>query len=597
MASITFDRFDGGLDIRKGASVSDANRMRVCTNAYITTGKGIQKRPCLRKIATLETGTTGLRAGGGVLNTFFGSGSVTHANTLFKPSLVRHPTLSQAVSKIHYGDIFNGFLYIAVEYVDGSVWHHYLNDVGVWVTVTTYTKGNLRRPTILNTFNYEVIDVSIGVSIWVTATAYTVGTFRKPIVSNTLRYEVTAIAGTGTSGAVEPIWPLTAGLTVIDNPGANQITWTCRATNASGAVEPVWPLTLGVTINDGGLQWRTVSTNVSDVNCPQTRQVIKQQSKIYAKGTEVVRFCATNAPRDWTSVSDAGFLATGIQAQGSTDVTALGQFSRTKMVVFTIDGIQVWNVDPNPALNSLDNIIPNIGTRYAKSPLGFSGDIFFLSESGFRSLTVSQLTDNFNDVDIGSSIDSLIKDSILVNDDPQSIFYSGLGQFWSINKTDIWVYSFSRTSKLSAWSRFNINVIADSHAVLNGELYIRNGNDVFIVDRKVFSDDGMVPTVTVEFPFLDFKAPGVLKQLFAVDSIGAGNATLQLKYLIMVNNVPTEFITSPVPIILGNTTIPGPLTPIELCATAVAPVIKHAANEDFRLDSITFYYESLGFNV
>ena len=65
----------------------------------------------------------------------------------------------------------------------------------------------------------------------------------------------------------------------------------------------------------------------------------------------------------------------------------------------------------------------------------------------------------------------------------------------------------------------------------------------------------------------------------------------------VVNNIPTEFITSAIPIISGNTTIPGPLTPVELCATAVAPVITHAANEDFRLDSLTFYYESLSFSV
>ena len=396
---------------------------------------------------------------------------------------------------------------------------------------------------------------------------------------------------------MEPFWPTTSGATVIDNPGANQITWTCRTSNVSSGAQPAWPITLGLTVNDGGLQWKAVSTNISDVNCPQSKQVIKQQSKIYAKGTETVRFCATNAPRDWTATSDAGFLPTGIQAQGSTEVTALGQFGQKKLVVFMVDGIQVWGVDPNPSLNAIQNIIPNIGTRYAKSPLGFSGDIFFLSKSGFRSLTVSQLTDNFNDVDIGSSIDKLVQDSVLTTDDPQSVFYSGLGQFWSINGTDVWVYSFSRTAKLSAWSRSSIPVTAEAHAVLNGELYIRSGNDVYIVDRSVFADNGVVPTVTVEFPYLDFKTPGVLKQLFGVDSIGTGTPNIQFKWMGMVNNVPTEFITSAIPIISGNTTIPGPLTPVELCATAIAPVITHAANEDFRLDSLTFYYENLSFSV
>lgn len=597
MASITFDRFDGGLDIRKGASVSDANRMRVCTNAYITTGKGIQKRPCLRLVATLEAGTIGLRAGNGLLNTFIGIGSVTHANTLFKANLLRHPTTDQVVSKIHYGDVFNGNLYVVAEYADASTWHHYLEDTGAWAASTTYTKGNYRRPLVVNGFNYEVSDVSIGVTAWAAATAYAVGTFRRPIVSNTLRYEVTAISGTGTSGAVEPVWPITAGATIIDNPGANQITWTCRATNASSSSQPSFPTTLGVTVDDGGIRWKAVSTNISDINCPQTKQVIKQQSKIYAKGTETVRFCATNAPRDWTSVSDAGFLPTGIQAQGSTAVTALGQFGQKKLVVFMVDGIQVWGVDPNPSLNALENIIPNVGTRYAKSPLGFSGDIFFLSETGFRSLTVSQLTDNFNDVDIGSAIDKLVQDSVLTTDDPQSVFYSGLGQFWSINGTDVWVYSFSRTGKLAAWSRSTIPVMADAHAVLNGELYIRSGNAVYIVDREIFADNGVIPTVTVEFPYLDFKTPGVLKQLIGVDSIGAGTPNIQFKWMSTVNNIPTEFITSAIPIIYGNSTIPGPMTPVELIATAIAPVITHAANEDFRLDSLTFYYENLGFNV
>ena len=597
MASITYDRFDGGLDIRKGASVSDANRMRVCTNAYITTGKGIQKRPCLRKVATLEAGTVGLRAGNGLLNTFYGSGSISHANTLFKSNLLRHPTVDQSVSKIHYGDIFNGYLYVVAEYADASVWHHYMEDTGAWLASTTYTKGNYRRPTVVNGFNYEVFDISPGVVTWAVSTVYPIGSHRRPIVPNTLRYEATLISGTGTSGVTEPIWPTTAGLTVIDNPGANQITWTCRNTNSTGASEPVWPTTLGVAVLDGALTWKTVSTNISDTNCPQTKQVIKQQSKIYAKGTETVRFCATNAPRNWTAVSDAGFLPTGIQAQGSTAVTALGQFGQKKLVVFMVDGIQVWGVDPNPALNALQNIIPNIGTRYAKSPLGFSGDIFFLSETGFRSLTVSQLTDNFNDIDIGSAVDSLVHDSVLTTDDPQSVFYSGLGQFWSINGSDVWVYSFSRTAKLAAWSRFSIPVISDSHAVLNGELYIRSGNDVYIVDRKVYADNGAIPTVTVEFPYLDFKTPGVLKQLTGVDSIGTGTPNLQFKWMNIVNGVPTEFITSAIPIISGNTTIPGPLTPVELCATAIAPVITHAANEDFRLDSLTFYYENLSFNV
>lgn len=45
MPSLTIDKFDGGLDLRKGAAVADANRLRELLNAYVTTGHHIKKRP------------------------------------------------------------------------------------------------------------------------------------------------------------------------------------------------------------------------------------------------------------------------------------------------------------------------------------------------------------------------------------------------------------------------------------------------------------------------------------------------------------------------------------------------------------------------
>lgn len=127
MKPITFDRFEVGLDLRKGASVADANRLRVLTNAYVTTGKVVQRRPGLTRVADLEAGTIGLVAGLGKLHTFTGIGSVTHANALFQSHPVLHPTATQAAQKIHHGDVFNGALYVSVEYADGSIRHHHLD--------------------------------------------------------------------------------------------------------------------------------------------------------------------------------------------------------------------------------------------------------------------------------------------------------------------------------------------------------------------------------------------------------------------------------------------------------------------------------------
>lgn len=461
MPSITFDNFAGGLDVRRGASVSDANRLRVLNNGYVTTGRTLQKRPCLLKVATLEAGTVGLKAGLGKLNTFYAQGAIAHANALFVANKVAHPTLAVDASKAHFGEVFNGFIYAAIEYTNGDVKHHYL---------------------------------------------------------------------------------------------------------------------------DG-----TVPTHIADANCPNTKEVLKQQSKIYAKGTEVVRYCATNAPRNWTLVSDAGFLPTGLQALGSTTCTGLGQFGKTKLAVFFVDGTQVWNVDPNPLLNTLNSIVPNIGTRYAKSPLGFSMDVFFLADAGFRSITTAQFTDNLQDIDVGNPIDSLVTAGLIATSDPQSLFYSGLGQFWSIDRTTVWVYSYSRTAKLAAWSQFTLPVSVDASAVLAGNLYVRSGDVVYLLDRSTFTDDGAVPTITIEFPYLDFKTPGILKQLIGADAVGVGTANLALRF----DPRDQSLITTGLPLLLTDTR-PGPMTPLEMCAVSAAPVITHAAAENFRLDALTFYYENLG---
>lgn len=81
---------------------------------------------------------------------------------------------------------------------------------------------------------YKVLAERIDEDVWATGTAYPIGTILHATTDNDFTFEVTAIAGSGTSdGTTEPTWPTAVGGTVIDNAGANQITWTARSDNAS----------------------------------------------------------------------------------------------------------------------------------------------------------------------------------------------------------------------------------------------------------------------------------------------------------------------------------------------------------------------------
>jgi hypothetical protein len=460
--SIIYDDFKGGLDLRKAASMGGANIQYVLRNFYTATGKSLKKRPCLNRISTLESGTAGLKAAGGKLNTFYNANVtgafITHADPRFVARNVPHPATAQPVTKAHYGELFNGYLYAAVEYANGDIRHHYLD------------------------------------------------------------------------GTPNPI--------------------------------------------------------ITDVNCPHSKQVKKIGQKIYAASGANVRYTKTADPRDWTAVSDAGSIPSGIHAAGSDTVTALGEFQKDLAIAYS-DSMQIWGIDADPANNALKSTASNIGTMHSKTMATLASDLIFLAKQGFRSVSVVNLTDNLQENDVGSAIDAL-RSEILDTDDPQSIYYPTLGQLWEINGARAYVYSFARSVKMAAWAVFDFPIEFEDAAVLNGALYVRSGNIVYEVSDTVFADDGMVPLCEVEMFYQDAKTPGILKQFMGFDGVVKGSPEIAFKF----NANEPEDVTDYLPI--EGDMRPGELYPMEVCATAVAPILRHQRNEACEISLLQLYYENLG---
>lgn len=460
MASITFDRFDLGIDLRKGASVSDANRLREMKNAYVTTGLATQKRPGLVKVADLETGTKGLFAAFGKLHTFYGSGTITHANPLFQANKVQNSAGARPVADVPYADVFNAFIYAAVQYDNGVVEHHYL---------------------------------------------------------------------------------------------------------------------------DGA-----ATTHVADTNCPDTKGVVKLASKLFAINGDTVRFCKTGNPRDWSAVNDAGFLPTGLNSRGDRSANALGIY-QNKLVVLTRDGAQVWIVDPDPTAMKLDTIVENVGTSFPRSVANVAGDLYFLSDYGFRSITTLQLTNNLADVDVGSPIDSLVRpETKIAGVFPRAFYFYGTGQYICAIGNQLFVYSISRTAKIAAWSRYFLPNAVDAFAELGQELYIRSGDAVYKLDPATNTDDGLQFEVLLDLPYMDLKTPGQLKRIYGADLVVDGRCEFSIGYDVRNQDAYTA------PVRVKGNTRPGGVIPVECCGTEFSLRFRNYDNKPFRLDSVTLYYEVLG---
>ncbi len=242
-------------------------------------------------------------------------------------------------------------------------------------------------------------------------------------------------ANPGKSGATEPSWPPTLGTTVVDNEVtweaviSSQIVYTARPINRSGATEPVWPTSTGGFVHDGTIDWEAVTPQITDVNCPNSKIVAIAASKVYAADDDIIRYCATVNPLDWTTANDAGYLPYGLQTYGSNAAKAMNLY-RSNLAVFNAEGMQLWQVDEDPAQTALLDALP-VGSTQNQALSPVANDLIFLSSQGVRSIGVTSSSTNLQAGDIGMPIDPLVKSAVQISPGaPLATYVPALGQYW-----------------------------------------------------------------------------------------------------------------------------------------------------------------------
>lgn len=302
-------------------------------------------------------------------------------------------------------------------------------------------------------------------------------------------------ADAGYSGATEPVWPDTLGVQVVDNEvtweaiDSSTVTWEASPILVSGPTEPVFPTAIGDTVSDNTIIWTAVSRRVEDENCPNGPLAIMAASKIFCADDDIVAFCATVNPLDWTSSDDAGYLPFGLQAYGSMGgVTAMGLY-RGNLLSFNAAAFQMWQVDPDPQAMALLDSAP-IACTFPRTLSAFQNDLVFLSPAGVRNISIAGASTNLQAGGMGEPVDPIVVANVREQAyEPHSMFIPQYGQYWLVFGPEVLVMTVLGVKSIS-WSRYVFPIAIDNLALLDGVVYMRCTDGAILrFDPDLTADD------------------------------------------------------------------------------------------------------------
>lgn len=249
--------------------------------------------------------------------------------------------------------------------------------------------------------------------------------------------------------------------------------------------------------------------------------------RVYSPAASLLRYCKINDPTNWTdasAASGAGFLAVSSDAEGYERVIGAAPYN-LQTGVFGRGFINLYTLGTDASLFALDQPIENTGARSAKSIKTYgNNELFYLDDTGIRSLRARASNDAPYTADVGSAIDDFVKDHMVVlGNDKVSRAVAAIepsdGRFWLAMGERIYVLSFFPGNKISAWTYYEPGFEVSELARVRDRMYVRAADTIYLyggADGQTYPEDDEI-TCTVEIPYVSGETPATKKMNAGVD--------------------------------------------------------------------------------
>lgn len=265
------------------------------------------------------------------------------------------------------------------------------------------------------------------------------------------------------------------------------------------------------------------------------------KTKMYVLSQSVLMFSAAGDPTKFLTGTGSGFINLANEATGSEDLQAIASYFENSAILAQ-RAIQIWFLDVDPAQNAQIQVLGNTGTIAAQSVVEYGeNDVFYLAESGIRSLKARDSSNAAFATDIGNRIDDLVVRDIrrdtLAAANAKAILEPIDGRYLLAIGGTIYVFSYFPSSQISAWSTYETGFHIDYWSFSGSQLLTRSGDDLYAYGG-LSGDEYDNSEVVVQLPFLDAGRAATFKVLQGMDVACEGRWDVQIA---LDPNQPTVF--------------------------------------------------------
>lgn len=268
--------------------------------------------------------------------------------------------------------------------------------------------------------------------------------------------------------------------------------------------------------------------------------------KVYMVSDSILDFSgvddATLFDRD--DDAGAGFINISNQTSGSEKLAAVEAY-QDKMAAFSRGNIQIWYVDADPAKNVPTQNLNNTGTRSPKSVASYGDiDVFYLSDTGIRSIRARDSTNSAAVNDVGTPIDTYLQEHLrslesAVVEAATAVVEPIDGRYMLAVGRKIFVFSYFPSKKISGWSYYDVDFDINNFFVRDGRVYCVSGRSIYLLGGESGQEYGDDYDVIAQLPFISARKPATNKQIKGVDIVATGS--WDYKLLTNPNNI-TEYV-------------------------------------------------------